>query len=67
MRNFKELYSERTRDFSRTLRKRKPTVYIVVWSRPRSQGYKGFPYREEVELSHRDLWDISYIGKMKIE
>lgn len=67
MRNFKELYSERVRYFLHTLRKKKPAVYIVVWSRPRSQEYKGFPFREEVELSHRDLWDISHIGKMKIE
>ena len=36
--------------FLRALEKRKPVVYIVIWSRPRSREYRGLSYREEVEL-----------------
>ena len=45
--------------FLRTLEKKKHVVYIVMWSRPRSWEYRGFPYKEEVELmSPRSLGHI---------
>ena len=42
--------------FLRTSEKRKPVVYIAMWKRPRSREYKGFPYREEVELMSPRSW-----------
>jgi len=56
MRNLQELYSEKARDFLRTLEKRRPVVYIAMWRRPRSREYRGFPYREEVELMPLRSW-----------